>query len=254
MEPPPSKSRSPRNRLHLPTPDSELEVVVTDDGSRTLARASDGVTWHSESGALAESQLVFLNNSGVLQRLQANRPTRVLEIGFGTGLNFWTTASIALRSATRLNYLSLETKLLSPEVLYQLQHGSLEDCQPAFDRFFEKLVQRYHSSARQIRLNENNVQLTIQNLDATGFAIDEATFDAVYFDPFGPDDAPELWQEPLFHSLHGALVPRGRLVTYCVKSEIRRRLSTVGFEVEKTAGPVGGKREVLVATRKPDPA
>ena len=39
----------------------------------------------------------------------------------------------------------------------------------------------------------------------------------------------------------------GRLVSYCVNRRVRDTLTEVGFAVNRVAGPVGGKREVLVA-------
>ncbi len=41
----------------------------------------------------------------------------------------------------------------------------------------------------------------------------------------------------------------GSLTSYCVKSEVRRHLAQIGFEVERLPGPVAGKREVLKASR-----
>jgi hypothetical protein len=73
--------------------------------------------------------------------------------------------------------------------------------------------------------------------------------DAIYFDPFSPDSNPELWTPKIFQQAHNFLKPAGRLVSYCVKSSVRRDLAACGFEVHKVAGPVGGKREVLQAVK-----
>ncbi|MEQ1905769.1 MAG: MnmC family methyltransferase, partial [Pirellulaceae bacterium] len=50
--------------------------------------------------------------------------------------------------------------------------------------------------------------------------------------------------------LFDELKPGGNLVTYCVKRQVREAMEAAGFSVAKTAGPVGGKREVLLATRR----
>jgi tRNA U34 5-methylaminomethyl-2-thiouridine-forming methyltransferase MnmC len=39
------------------------------------------------------------------------------------------------------------------------------------------------------------------------------------------------------------------LTTYCAKGEIRRTLQASGLTVERLAGPVGGKREIIRATK-----
>ena len=41
----------------------------------------------------------------------------------------------------------------------------------------------------------------------------------------------------------------GVFVTYCAKGEVRRRLQSVGFMVERLPGPPGGKREILRAVK-----
>ena len=229
------------DREEIQTSDPTLSIVICDDGSRTLKCNQRRITWHSESGALAESQLVFLENSGIEQRLkEPDSHSRVLEVGLGTGLNFWLTASMALKNSANLTYFAFEPNPLPADLIDQLEYGKLEACQPAA-QIFSKL--RIGSTiAADVCLNVFEQSIEDNKLK-------EDIFDAIYHDPFSPEAAPQLWTEPLFSKLLGSLKPGGKLVTYCVKSEIQRRLSNVGFEVSKTKGPQGGKREVLVATR-----
>lgn len=74
-------------------------------------------------------------------------------------------------------------------------------------------------------------------------------FDAIYFDPFSPESNPELWTAEVFEVAASGLRPGGLLTSYCVKSSVRKALQQCGLQVRKMAGPVGGKREVLVAER-----
>lgn len=76
-----------------------------------------------------------------------------------------------------------------------------------------------------------------------------AGFDAVYFDPFSPESSPELWTAEVFEVAARGLRPGGLLTSYCVKSSVRKALQQCGLQVCKMAGPLGGKREVLVAQR-----
>ncbi len=75
------------------------------------------------------------------------------------------------------------------------------------------------------------------------------SFDAIYFDPFSPESNPELWTAEVFEVAARGLRPGGLLTSYCVKSAVRKALHQCGLQVDKMAGPVGGKREVLVARR-----
>ena len=71
----------------------------------------------------------------------------------------------------------------------------------------------------------------------------------VYFDAFAPEKQPEMWAEEPLRRIFDAMNPGGVLTTYCAKGEIRRRLQSIGFIVERLAGPPGGKREILRATK-----
>ncbi|MGI9516625.1 MAG: tRNA (5-methylaminomethyl-2-thiouridine)(34)-methyltransferase MnmD [Pirellulaceae bacterium] len=242
-----------RNRQQIAVADHDLTVVVTDDSSRTLKCLRTGVTWHSESGALAESRLVFLENSGIAGILSRKQSARVYETGFGTGLNFWLTASAAIRNDALLEYVSCETRFLSGDVIGLLEHGKLDQCQPAFDMFANPIFGRASiapDSDSALRVQYSCAQLTVVNPHQHSVdSLEADSFDAIYHDPFGPGDAPDLWTAELFQKMHALLKPGGRLVTYCVKSAIQRRLTSVGFEVGKTRGPEGGKREVLIAEK-----
>ena len=70
----------------------KMQLLKTDDGSCTVVHSDHQETYHSKFGALTESDLVYLRNSGVHQRLAHQQPTAILEIGFGTGFNFVHTA------------------------------------------------------------------------------------------------------------------------------------------------------------------
>ncbi|MCA9134786.1 MAG: hypothetical protein KDA45_16575, partial [Planctomycetales bacterium] len=76
-------------------------------------------------------------------------------------------------------------------------------------------------------------------------------FNAIYFDPFSPETNPELWTESVFRQAADALAPGGSFTSYCVKSAVRRQLQAAGLKVTRLPGPLGGKREVLLALALP---
>lgn len=97
-------------------------MILTADGSRTLRSTAHGQTFKSRQGALTESRAVFVEGSGVAARLAAGIPTSVLEIGFGTGLNFLVTAEAARGAGTSLCYVAVESDLLPAATLRALAH------------------------------------------------------------------------------------------------------------------------------------
>lgn len=239
-----------RIRPAFPSSTPGIEVVQTDDGSRTLRLVrKKSVTWHSASGALSESQLVYLENSGVAKRLANGQATSVFEVGFGTGLNFWLTASWAMQHQSRLEYTAVETDLINWTTLAELEYDKLSACHDAIAAF-ARLIFR---PGQQATGGGHAVETVLLNLIVDPLQAwlknTGESFDAIYFDPFDPDEAPQLWQPDVFTDLYQRTRPGGRLVTYCVKSSIQKAVAAAGFHVTKTPGPDNGKREVLVAHR-----
>ena len=102
-----------------------MQVVATADGSNTLHSERYGETYHSINGAVTEAQHVFLTASGVMDRLARTESTRVLEIGFGLGLNCLLTADAALQAGAALDYHAIEQTL---DPLQQLEELSYAAC------------------------------------------------------------------------------------------------------------------------------
>jgi tRNA U34 5-methylaminomethyl-2-thiouridine-forming methyltransferase MnmC len=65
---------------------------------------------------------------------------------------------------------------------------------------------------------------------------------------------PELWSPAFLQGLLKLLRVEGRLVTYSVSGHVRRSLQELGASVSKQPGPVGGKRQMLLAVKLPLPA
>ena len=222
---------------------THLTLRTTGDGSRTLYSERYAETFHSHKGALTESKHVFLRGAGVAERLRGSSATNLLEVGFGTGLNFFLTADAALKHGAELRYTALERDLLSAEAFASLEHETYLEHPELLGRF---LTWR-RSGATSFTFKGVRLELLLG--DAIRQRLPENRFHAVYQDAFSPDVNPELWSEAFLDKLRVSLTDDGVLSTYCVKGTVRRRMQALGFEVEKRAGPPGGKREMLVARR-----
>ena len=235
------------------------QVELTADGSRTLRHVHSGITCHSASGAATECREVYVHNSGVLTIPSTDQPIRILEIGFGTGLNYLLTAD-AFRSAQRpLAYTALEQQPINPEWLPELAYEHLLN-EPGIvaqlDHFLKHIeasmaapgnAGEFTGTGHSLVLPPANLELWLG--DALAYEYPESHFHAVYHDPFEPDVDSLLWQPEYLERLFHSLLPGGRLVSYCVKSRIQRWLNEIGYLVDIRRGPRGGKRQVLVANR-----
>ena len=222
----------------------------TADGFDTLYSTAYGQTYHSTHGALTEAQHVFLEGSGVAERLARHRPTRVLEVGFGTGLNFLLTAHQAAATRTRLHYTALEKNVLPAEMLALLNHGKRLDALPLSEALLTWRRTLPDTPPPGLYAHPFSEALSLQLVvgDATEAVIPDPAYHAVYLDAFSPDANPELWTEAFLARLFAVMHPGGTLATYSAKGSVRRALEAAGFRVKKRPGPPG-KREMLMAVR-----
>ncbi len=87
-----------------------ITLEPTADGSNTLYVPELNEHYHSVKGALTESAHIFIQMG--LNHAQAANP-RVLEIGFGTGLNAFLTLLEAEKSQRAIHFTSIERFPLS---------------------------------------------------------------------------------------------------------------------------------------------
>jgi len=201
-------------------------------------------TYHSTKGAITESKYVFLKNG--LKYYRSLNPEkesiRILEVGFGTGLNAWLTAIEGQGSsdpAHRLNiqYCALEKFPLEGATISQLNYPTMDsdkDMHGLFDRIHACKWEKYQS------INEC-FELKKCQSDVHDFIDENASFDLVYFDAFAPSKQPDIWDISIFIKMFRLLATRGVLVTYCAQGQFKRDLRSVGFDVETLEGPPGKK-------------
>lgn len=214
----------------MATCDVRVERIETADGSWTLRDVDRDLTFRSVHGAATESDHVFVRPSGILDA-STGRPWRVLELGFGAGLNFHRTRLVAAERGLSLEYVALER---APVPASAIVHGPITD----------SIVGDAMRSGTAV---EENVKLQVVAADWAAQAEVGSDFDAVYHDPFGPRDNPEAWTEDCFGWSRALVRADGRLLTYAVAGHVRRAMAAAGWLVEKRPGPPG-KREVLVAS------
>jgi len=215
-------------------------VEVSGDGSTTLRITDWDEPYHSRHGAIQESRHVFIEKG--LKSCKA-RNLRILEMGFGTGLNALLTHLFARQNEMQVTYMGVEAFPLE-EVEWSrmnyLEQLSVKDLETFWRAMHKVEADKWISITPDFMFQR--AELDFQDFDSAPL------FDLIYFDAFGPRVQPELWSAAIFDKMYNALVPGGRLVTYCSKGAVRRCMLQVGFEVEKVPGPPG-KREMLRATK-----
>lgn len=235
----------------------QAEIRLTEDGSHTLYVPEIGECYHSAHGAVQESIHIFID-AGLRMFLAAGKPDRfcapacaeagsgtlkgknmikVLEIGFGTGLNAFLTLSEAEKRKMGIHYTSLELYPLAADEALRLNY-------PEMLRADRRLFEKIHVSPWEEDADITPYfTLRKMKVDFTAYEPREM-FDVVYFDAFSPEKQPELWTEGGFEKIYVCSGGGAVLTTYCAKGAVRRALQSAGFVVERLPGPPG-KREIL---------
>jgi tRNA U34 5-methylaminomethyl-2-thiouridine-forming methyltransferase MnmC len=218
-----------------------LQIVKTEDGSNTIFNSEVGENYHSKHGALQESRHVFLK-SGLEYFLENKKVDEVsiLEVGFGTGLNFLLSAEHCSEQKISLDYTGIEAYPLSEEMIDQTGYGQYISVE-----LWQEFVNSYPVSLKQpVNLN-SFCQLQTAHCELENFQSDKK-YDIIYFDAFASAYQPELWdEEAITHTLH-FLKPGGVFVTYAITGNLKRIIKGLGLKVEKAPG-APGKREMLRA-------
>lgn len=216
------------------------EIIFTKDGSSSLYIPELNETYHSRFGAIQEAKHVFIKNG---LSLCTDKVISVLEIGFGTGLNAFITYLETLKSNQNINYVALEAYPVEQELVSQLNYVSQLNALD-YQTIFNEMHQSSWEVENQISANFNLTKKQQKFEDIT----DQNTFNLIYFDAFGFDVQPELWNEVMFQNMYQALQFKGVLVTYACRSSIKKAMLSAGFTVEKLPG-APGKREMLRAIK-----
>src|SRR5665213_1133671 len=188
-----------------------LELVKTADGSNTIYNSVVGENYHSMHGALQESRHVFVN-AGLIYYLNHTPSLKVsppagggdlpagqaglegacvsiLEVGFGTGLNFLLSADLCAEKKIVLHYTGIEAYPLSSEMIAQtgydqyVSSGLWQQFIGNYDRLLDKTIALNPYCQLQI------APCKLLNFDS------EKQFDIIYFDAFAVANQPEMWDE-----------------------------------------------------------
>jgi len=210
-------------------------LVKTTDGSHTIYVPELKEHYHSIHGAIQESEHIFKKSGYDFCKAD---PVRILEIGFGTGLNALKTALCSLNDRKQIIYTTVEKFPLGNDITEQLNYSRYFG--EAGKEIFDKIHTAEWGSPVEIFKNFSlhKIHDDLITMDIPG------SFDLIYFDAFGPDKQPEMWSRQIIEKISAATASGGIFVTYSVKGELKRNLKASGFRIELLQGPPG-KRQML---------
>lgn len=211
----------------------------TADGSFTFYHEEMDEPYHSLNGAIQESSHVFIKNG----LLACNKKDlRILEIGFGTGLNMLLTYRETVHQNRHIYYHGVEKYPLKTEEFNMLNYWTILG-----DMYREPFIASHLAQwNKKIMLSENFT--LFKELSDFREMQPGKGYNLIYYDAFAPAKQPELWSEEILMSIYNLLNDQGIWVSYTAMGAVRRSLLSAGFDVEKLPGPPG-KREMIRARK-----
>jgi tRNA U34 5-methylaminomethyl-2-thiouridine-forming methyltransferase MnmC len=214
-------------------------LVITEDGSHTIFVPELNEHYHSVHGAVQESDIVFLDSG--YEYCKAD-PVHIFEAGFGTGLNALLTAVRSVESGRKVIYTTIEKYPVDQGIIDMINYAEYAG------KSGNDLFRLIHKAewGRLVKISESFSLLKI-----IGDLIKDdipGEYDLVYFDAFGPDKQPEMWNEQVFRKISSVLKDGGVFVTYSAKGSVKRMLRSCSLTVSLLPGPPG-KREMIRAVK-----
>lgn len=205
-----------------------------------------GDIYHTETGALAQSRHVFLGGCG-LPAAWADQPQwRILETGFGFGLNFLTTWQAWRDDPARprlLHFVSIEAHPVAREDLLRAAAAY-----PALAPLAELLATQWHGllpGLHRLAFDEGRVLLTLCVGDVqTMLRAQRFEADSLFLDGFSPTLNPVMWSPDTLKAV-SRFARRGTgIATWTIARAVRDALTQCGFQVRKAPG-LPPKRDCL---------
>jgi tRNA U34 5-methylaminomethyl-2-thiouridine-forming methyltransferase MnmC len=218
-------------------------LIKTADGSNTLFSETIGEHYHSAHGALQESKHVFIA-AGLQHAIEKNpnQAINILEVGFGTGLNFILSFAHCEANNIHLNYTGIEAFPLTRDTIEETDYAKYVS-----PKIWEKFINKYDATLLAKQNLSSLCQLTIAHTTLIAFNSKEK-FDVIYYDAFSVQHQPEMWTNEMIAHACSFLKVGGIFVSYAITGNLKRAVKACGFTIEKLPG-APGKREMLRAIK-----
>lgn len=220
------------------------------DGTPYSPRFGD--RYHSEDGGLTQARTTFLQGCGLPEAWAGQPHWRLLETGFGFGLNFLVTWAAWRADPARcrlLHFTSCEAWPVSADDLLRAasQHPDLLPLARQLHVQWWGLLPGVH----RLAFDEGRVLLTLFVGDAQAMLRQQMPqADSIYLDGFSPQRNPGMWDAQMLKTVARCCRRGTRLATWTIARPVRDALAQCGFTVRKVPG-APPKRDNLQATFDP---
>ncbi len=217
-----------------------MKKVTTHDGSVTFLNEKVGESYHSYTGACEEALKKFCEPAKI-RELARTGSFRLLDVCFGMGYNSAMAISVALKENADcvIEVIGLEN---DQKIIEKIQ-----EVNPPIS-YFEKFKKLTPESLSFVDENVS-VKILLGDANKTVTALEDTSFDVVFFDPFSPKTQPDMWTEELFCEMRRVIKPGAILATYSCARMVRENMVKAGL-VYSDGPKVGRRGPGTIATYK----
>ncbi|HEY8050941.1 MAG TPA: tRNA (5-methylaminomethyl-2-thiouridine)(34)-methyltransferase MnmD, partial [Ramlibacter sp.] len=199
------------------------------DGTPRSARFDD--IYRSASGGLEQARHVFLRGCGLPDAWAGLPQWRILETGFGLGLNFlaaWRAWKDDPQRPRILHFVSIEAWPVAAQDIVR-SAGAYDGIAP----LARELAAQWFDltpGAHRLSFEQGRVLLTLHVRDVHEVLRRETfTADSVFLDGFDPQRNPDMWDDAAIAAAARHCRRGTRLATWTAAGDVRRRLESRGF-------------------------
>ncbi|SMO96577.1 tRNA (5-methylaminomethyl-2-thiouridine)(34)-methyltransferase MnmD [Gracilimonas mengyeensis] len=225
-------------------------IHQTKDGSSTVYSESFNQYYHNPNGAASESLHVFFEQPGVFSFLKEAPTLTILEVGFGTGLNFLLLLDYLKEHDLQVpvRFFSIEAFPVDAETAKEFDFtGHLK--KPHLNTILPDIFRDLQPGMNSFKpVDELDVELIVFQGKFEDFSSEDVEADFIFHDPFSPGVNGELWTDEAFKKLASFSQKDTMLTTYCAASGARAAMAVAGWKVARARGALG-KREMTLASR-----
>ncbi len=208
-----------------------IRKILTADNSETYLNEQVGECYHSLKGAAEEATQKYVIPCKIKELAKTGK-LRILDVCFGLGYNSAMAISAALdeNPNCEIEVVGLE---YDAEIINRIQEVS-----PPIS-FYEQYKQLTPKSL-EFKQGKVSVKVLLGDARETCKELAAEHFDAIFFDPFSPKTAPEMWQAPFFKEMCRVMKATAILSTYSCARMARDNIAKAGLVYDD--GPIWGRR------------
>ncbi|HLD80035.1 MAG TPA: MnmC family methyltransferase [Candidatus Nanoarchaeia archaeon] len=208
-----------------------LKKIITADNSESFMNEEVGESYHSHTGGVEEALKKYAVPCRIKELAKTGK-IKILDVCFGMGYNSAMAISVALEENP-----DCEIEVVGLEYDQGIISRIQEVNPPiAFFTHYKKLTPQ----ALEFKEGKVSVKVLLGDARETSKTLPENYFDAVFFDPFSPKTAPEMWQEAFFAEMYRVMRNSAILATYSCARLGRDNMSKAGLLYDD--GPILGRR------------